>query len=79
MIEKILEKERSLSQLDSQKLSRFIYGESYEQLRNYLEAGPTLPYTPNLYNKSRTELIKDSYRYLPITRNYRQHHGKNLP
>lgn len=80
MIEKILEQERTLSTLDSQKLSRFLYGtEGYAQLSSYLNAGPTLPYSPNLYNKSRVELIKDTYRYLPVTRNYQQHHANNIP
>lgn len=35
-----------------------------------MEAAPTVPYTPNLYNKSRLELIKDSYRYLPVIYKY---------
>lgn len=33
-----------------------------------------LDYTPNLYNKSRLELMKDSYRYLPTIYNYYTHH-----
>ena len=80
MIEKILQQERSLSNLDAEKLARFIYGvQGYEQLKGYLEAGPTLTYSPNIYNKSRLELIKDTYRYLPVTRKYHQHHGNNIP
>ena len=35
-------------------------------MTQHLEHGPTLPYTPNIYNKSRVELIKDAYRYLPM-------------
>ena len=47
-------------------------------MKNHLERGPTLPYTPNLYNKSRLELIKDAYRYLPLIYNYNQNHGSNV-
>lgn len=39
-------------------------------MKRIAESGPTLPYTPNLYNKSRVELIKDAYRYLPLLYNY---------
>ena len=36
--------------------------------------GPVLDHTPNLYNKSRLELIKDSYRYLPLAYNFYVNH-----
>jgi hypothetical protein len=42
-------------------------------MKKTLEAGPTLEYTPNIYNKSRLELIKDSYRYLPAAYNFYSH------
>ena len=42
-------------------------------MKQTLEAGPVLDYTPNLYNKSRLELIKDSLRYLPPVYNYYNH------
>jgi alkylation response protein AidB-like acyl-CoA dehydrogenase len=35
-------------------------------MKQHLEHGPIHTYTPNIYNKSRVELIKDAYRYLPM-------------
>ena len=37
-----------------------------------------MDYTPNLYNKSRVELIQDAYRYLPVIYNYWQSQGKKF-
>jgi hypothetical protein len=42
-------------------------------MKQSLEAGPVLEYTPNIYNKSRLELIKDSLRYLPPVYNFYNH------
>lgn len=39
-------------------------------MKRSLESGLTIEYTPNLFNKSRLELIKDSYRYLPVIYNH---------
>lgn len=39
-------------------------------MTNHLQQGPTLPYTPNIHNKSRLEIIKDAYRYLPMVYHY---------
>jgi len=59
------------------KLSEFLYGrEFYESMRAYLESAPIGNYTPNIYNKSRLELIKDTYKYLPMVFNYNQKEGK---
>ena len=53
-MEKILDHERGLSPLSADTLGSFIYGsEEYQRLRTYLEAGPALSYSPNIYNKSR--------------------------
>jgi hypothetical protein len=41
----------------------------------HLETGTTLPYTPNIYNKSRLEILKDAYRhYLPLFYDHNHHH-----
>lgn len=66
-IESILDRQRSKYTLPIQKLSEFLYTPTiYRQLRAVLEAGPTHDYNPNIYNKSRLEIIKDSYLLLPM-------------
>lgn len=75
MIEKILEQERAKSNFCPNKLGSFLYGEPYyTHMKTALQSGPVLRYTPNLYNKSRLELIKDSYRYLPLSYNFVRNH-----
>jgi hypothetical protein len=59
------------------RLSEFLYGgDFYHSMRAYLDAAPVGQYTPNIYNKSRLELIKDAYKYLPMVYNYNQKEGK---
>lgn len=61
--------------LKPDELGTFLYGgKFYREMKQYLEAAPTLEYTPNLYNRSRLEIIKDALRYLPVTYNYNYSH-----
>jgi hypothetical protein len=48
-------------------------------MKLYLEAGPTLPYTPNMYNGSKLDLTLDSLRYLPMIYNYNMRQRDNVP
>lgn len=76
-MEKVLQQERARSSLSSEALGCFLYGEKYfKDLKNYLEAGPTLVYTPNIYNRNRIELVKDALRYFPVIFNYNVNHNK---
>ena len=70
-MEAVLEQERKKSPLSPHHLGCFLYGrEFYWDLQQYLGQGPTLEYTPNIYNKSQFSLALDSYRYLPLIYNY---------
>jgi hypothetical protein len=70
-IESILKTERAKYTLPTQKLSEFLYTPFiWKQLQTVLEKAPTHDYNPNMYNKSRLELIKDSYSYLPLVANW---------
>jgi hypothetical protein len=40
---------------------------------HHLETGPTIPYTPNLFNQSRLALLRDAYRYFPMIYNHNNH------
>ena len=72
----IIQQERNLSQLSPHSLASFLYSpQELQPLKNHLERGPVLPYDPNIYNLSRTELMKDASRYLPLTYN----HNQSLP
>lgn len=74
-----MSEERSRSQLCPHALGRFLYGaDYYTSMRNYLESAPVLDYTPNLHNKARLDLIKDSYRYLPLIYNYNRSNGHKV-
>lgn len=74
-IESILKTERAKYTLPIQKLSEFLYTPTFfHQMKTVLEAAPILDHNPNLYNKSRLELIKDTYRYLPVMYNFIQSH-----
>lgn len=44
-------------------------------MKRYLESGPILSYSPNLYNQSRLAIMKDAYRYLPLIYNFNSHNG----
>ena len=44
-------------------------------MKQHLEKGPVTEYSPNLFNKSRLELLKDAYRYLPLIYNHNRHHA----
>ena len=48
-------------------------------MQKYLSAAPTVPYTPNLYNSSRLDIIKDYYRYLPTIYNHNRQQTSNEP
>jgi acyl-CoA oxidase len=74
-IESILKTERAKHNLPIQKLSEFLYTPTlYHQLKTLLDAAPVHDYNPNMYNKSRLELIKDTYSYLPMIYNFYQSH-----
>jgi acyl-CoA oxidase len=74
-IESILKTERSKYTLPVQKLSEFLYTPLiYRQMRAIFEAAPVHDYNPNMYNKSRLALIKDTYSYLPMMFNFFQNH-----
>ena len=79
-MESILAEERKKSTYSSEHLGAFLYGKQfYDTMKLYLESGPILPYTPNLYNSSRLDIIVDSYRYLPPLYNYNQKQRDNTP
>ena len=80
-METILEQERARSKLSPADLGNFLYGQEYSrQMKRYLEKGKTLPYTPNMYNKSRVDLIKDSVKYLSgIPTPFNHSDPENLP
>ena len=72
-IESILKTERAKHNLPIQKLSEFLYTPPlYHQMRALLEEAPVHEYNPNIYNKSRLELIKNTYSYLPMIYNFFQ-------
>jgi acyl-CoA oxidase len=78
-MEKILSEERARSGLCPNALGAFLYGsEYYTSMKRYLESAPVLDYTPNLYNKSRLELVKDAYRYLPLIYNFNTANGHKV-
>ena len=53
-MEDILSQERKLSSIDPESVSHFLYGKKYYQdMKNYLNRGISLPFSPNFYNKSR--------------------------
>jgi hypothetical protein len=74
-IENILKAERAKFTLPTEKLSEFLYTPNfYHQMKTYLDLAPVLDHNPNLFNKSRLELVKDTYRYLPVSFNFFQEH-----
>lgn len=76
-MEQIMQQERSRSSLSVEALGSFLYGEKYfKDMKNYLEAAPAISYTPNIYNQSRLQLVKDGLRYFPTIFNHNVNHNR---